>query len=134
LHATRSESIQVACENPGLKSETWAHPASPDPYSGSYDFNNPQSFKRYSYVMNNPLAFNDPSGLDGCGPWCQFLNGVGPIAAGLAILDGVESLFGGGPTFHGSLKPRPSTRSDPGGFGESLGIPASMPQGNWGSG
>jgi RHS repeat-associated protein len=36
---------------------------SPDPYSGSYDFRNPQSFNRYTYVLNNPLSMNDPSGL-----------------------------------------------------------------------
>ena len=35
----------------------------PDPYSGSYDFSNPQSFNRYVYAMNNPLAAVDPSGL-----------------------------------------------------------------------
>ncbi len=29
---------------------------SPDPYPGSYDFNNPKSFNRYSYVLNNPLG------------------------------------------------------------------------------
>jgi RHS repeat-associated protein len=37
---------------------------SPDPYSGSYDFNNPQSFNRYSYALNNPLSLRDPSGLE----------------------------------------------------------------------
>jgi RHS repeat-associated protein len=37
---------------------------SPDPYRGSYHFRNPQSFNRYSYVLNNPLFFIDPKGLD----------------------------------------------------------------------
>ena len=37
---------------------------SPDPYGGSYDVGNPQSFNRYSYVLNNPLALIDPLGLD----------------------------------------------------------------------
>jgi RHS repeat-associated protein len=35
---------------------------SPDPYDGSYDPSNPQSFNRYSYVLNNPLAATDPTG------------------------------------------------------------------------
>jgi RHS repeat-associated protein len=38
----------------------------PDPYLGSYDFFNPQSFNRYAYVMNNPLSNIDPMGLDQC--------------------------------------------------------------------
>ena len=43
----------------------------PDPYSGSYDPGNPQSFNRYSYVLNNPLAGIDPSGLNcDVGPGC----------------------------------------------------------------
>ncbi len=35
----------------------------PDPYNGSYDINNPQSFNRYMYTNGNPLAYTDPSGL-----------------------------------------------------------------------
>jgi RHS repeat-associated protein len=37
---------------------------SPDPYYGSYKWRNPQSFNRYVYAGNNPLAAVDPSGLD----------------------------------------------------------------------
>ncbi len=37
---------------------------SPDPYAGSYDFSNPQSLNRYSYVANNPLSFVDPLGTE----------------------------------------------------------------------
>ena len=44
----------------------------PDPYNGSYDLYDPQSFNRYMYVNGNPLGFTDPSGeADG------ILNGVG---------------------------------------------------------
>ncbi len=36
----------------------------PDPYNGSYDIYDPQSMNRYTYVNNNPLAYNDPTGYD----------------------------------------------------------------------
>ncbi|MHB1939091.1 MAG: RHS repeat-associated core domain-containing protein [Acidobacteriaceae bacterium] len=41
---------------------TWARWMSPDPYNGSYDITNPQSFNRYAYVNSNPLVSVDPSG------------------------------------------------------------------------
>ena len=37
---------------------------SPDPYDGSYDFTNPQSFNRYTYAGNKPLSLTDLQGLD----------------------------------------------------------------------
>src|SRR5207302_7473346 len=42
----------------------------PDPYEGSYDLSDPQSFNRYAYVQNDSANFVDPSGLEmsvGCG-------------------------------------------------------------------
>lgn len=49
-------------------SSTPGHWLSPDPYLGSYDATNPQSFNRYVYALNNPVSLVDPSGLDGdCG-------------------------------------------------------------------
>ena len=36
---------------------------SPDPYDGSYNQFNPQSMNRYTYALNNPVRFVDPSGL-----------------------------------------------------------------------
>jgi RHS repeat-associated protein len=39
---------------------------SPDPYHGSYKWRNPQSFNRYVYAGNNPLAVVDPTGLQLC--------------------------------------------------------------------
>jgi RHS repeat-associated protein len=35
----------------------------PDPYDGSYNRTDPQSFNRYAYVQNDPVNFVDPSGL-----------------------------------------------------------------------
>ncbi len=114
---------------------------SPDPYSGSYDFTNPQSFNRYTYVQNNPAWFTDPSGqlTEGpalyvgtaiCGPEC---GAVAAVGAGIAEL--LVGLLGfNAPSFHGSLEPRPSAASWDGNFGESLGIPTSIQQGNWGVG
>jgi RHS repeat-associated protein len=42
----------------------WARFEQPDPYGGSYELTNPQSFNRYSYVQNDPVNFVDPTGLD----------------------------------------------------------------------
>ena len=36
---------------------------SPDPYGGSMNAADPQSFNRYSYVQNDPVNLTDPSGL-----------------------------------------------------------------------
>ena len=36
---------------------------SPDPYAGSMDAGNPQSWNRYAYVGNDPVDFVDPMGL-----------------------------------------------------------------------
>ena len=38
-----------------------------DPFSGSMDPQNPQSFNRYAYVQRDPVNSNDPSGLVECG-------------------------------------------------------------------
>jgi len=38
---------------------------SPDPYKGSMQLGDPQSFNRFAYVLNDPVNTVDPSGLDG---------------------------------------------------------------------
>src|SRR5437762_2234633 len=35
----------------------------PDPYEGSYNLSDPQSFNHYAYTQNDPVNFVDPSGL-----------------------------------------------------------------------
>ncbi len=41
----------------------WHRFDQPDPYDGSYDLTNPQSFNRYAYTQNDPVNFVDPAGL-----------------------------------------------------------------------
>lgn len=41
----------------------WQRFAQPDPVDGSYDWNDPQSLNRYSYVQNDPVNSIDPTGL-----------------------------------------------------------------------
>src|SRR5712691_10311458 len=41
----------------------WNRFSQPDPYDGSYNLANPQSFNRYSYTQNDPVNFVDPTGL-----------------------------------------------------------------------
>ena len=63
---------------------------SPDPYSGSMNRANPQSFNRYAYVENDPVNGNDPTG--------QFL-GLPPDPGPSSFMDfdqgsSCESLYG----------------------------------------
>jgi len=45
----------------------WLRFDQPDPYDGSYNLSDPQSFNRYAYVQNDPVNFTDPTGLyEGC--------------------------------------------------------------------
>lgn len=85
----------------------WAKFFQPDPYDGSYNLTDPQSFNRYSYVQNDPVNFTDPSGLDGDGGVgfpincdangvCTFSNLPGGTAfSGNGVMDS-GGLFGGG--------------------------------------
>ena len=45
-------------------SSTFGRWTTPDPYGGSYNWNNPQSLNRYGYVGGSPFGAVDPSGLD----------------------------------------------------------------------
>ncbi|HET8669063.1 MAG TPA: RHS repeat-associated core domain-containing protein, partial [Candidatus Saccharimonadales bacterium] len=61
----------------------WSRFEQPDPYDGSYDLSDPQSFNRYSYVQNDPVNFVDPLGLDGLGALGDAIGrALGPIGPG----------------------------------------------------
>jgi RHS repeat-associated protein len=60
-HDTESGTEHAQFRNYSSTQGRWM---SPDPYSGSYDISDPQSFNRYAYVLNKPLSFLDPFGLD----------------------------------------------------------------------
>src|SRR6185312_774653 len=51
----------------------------PDPYGGSSDVGIPQSWNRYSYVLNDPADANDPTGMDAI--LCTMPDGRGGNAA-----------------------------------------------------
>ena len=65
------------------------------------DPSNPQQFNRFSYVLNNPIRFNDPSGhcpQEGTGHSCNLSDGVGyitPPRPKPAIPEGSMILFTG---------------------------------------
>jgi RHS repeat-associated protein len=46
----------------------WTRFNEPDPWEGSYDLTDPQSFNRYTYVQNDPVNFVDPTGMLTVGP------------------------------------------------------------------
>jgi hypothetical protein len=73
----------------------WSRFDQPDPYEGSYDLTDPQSFNRYAYVQNDPVNFVDPTGLLPmmCGLFMQYINGD-PIGEGY-ICFGESFPFGG---------------------------------------
>ena len=58
---TENSSDHAWFRNYSTEQDRWLRP---DPYNGSYDLLNPQSFNRYAYVENNPLSFVDPFGLE----------------------------------------------------------------------
>ena len=74
---------------------------SPDPAGlTAIDPTNPQSWNRYAYVMNNPLAYADPSGMHPCAPNATgnqgSKNGNGPCSGGISstMMSGDFPVFG----------------------------------------
>ena len=87
----------------------------PDPYLGSYNLANPQSFNRYAYVGNNPLAFIDPTGYiagDGTSDECPSSEGCAQPDQGCS--QGGSCLPGGGTcTGDSCVTGTPTTTPDP---------------------
>ncbi len=75
----------------------------PDPYDGSYDLTDPQSFNRYAYVKGDPVNLTDPTGLDPpsgpnllcLGGNCWY-DGVGTVTTIGTIGSGMNGVIGGG--------------------------------------
>jgi RHS repeat-associated protein len=61
----------------------------PDTMGVSYD--NPQTLNRYSYVLNNPLRYTDPTGNLACDGFFSCI-GAGFSAVGSAIVDGAKAV------------------------------------------
>ena len=61
----------------------WTRFEQPDPFDGSYDLKDPQSFNRYAYAQDDPITSTDPTGLMPmmCGLYMQYMNGD-PIGYG----------------------------------------------------
>jgi RHS repeat-associated protein len=97
---------------------------SPDPYDGSYDPSNPQSFNRYSYALNDPLSMTDPQGLFMLPPEAAGCPVCAGVIAGIDVIAGLGDLFGwwGEPSFHGSLQPWPNVSTTVGNASYANGV------------
>jgi RHS repeat-associated protein len=70
-----------------------------DPGNAGANAGDPQTWNGYSYVVNNPLVYTDPSGMFLCATCIGVESGnpIGPIIGGLIDLGGLlAGLFGGG--------------------------------------
>lgn len=105
---------------------------SPDPYQGSMNLANPQSFNRYAYVGNDPTNLVDPSGLCSwtapytTGPGGTIILGpvtwvtpcnVGSSGSGSGGVGGGGGILGGGGVF---LPEEPPVEGPGGGGGGTI--------------
>jgi len=80
----------------------WSRFDQPDPYDGSYDVSDPQSFNRYAYAGNDPVNFVDPTGLEPqiCG-----------VEVSGSICTGMPGFWGGGVNMNDRRSPTPGSVS-----------------------
>ena len=72
----------------------------PDPWDGSYDLTDPQSFNRYAYVQNDPVNFTDPSGLMMEGGVSCYIDGVeSDCGLALRMVEAGAAVIGPASTF-----------------------------------
>lgn len=81
----------------------WNRFSQPDPYDGSYNLTDPQSFNRYSYTQNDPVNFVDPSGLDDDGLIWNWLSWSWTIANYEANYNPSEFGYPNGSMFEGDF-------------------------------
>jgi RHS repeat-associated protein len=103
---------------------------SPDPAGiNAVDPTNPQSWNRYTYVLNDPLNNIDPMGLDDDSPWPSCDDPTDPFPCWLPIGVFLGGGSGGGPGKSGSSG-KGGARPQPGGAGfpngETLGLPSGL--------
>jgi hypothetical protein len=92
--------------------------SSPDPLGlGAVNPGNPQSWNRYAYVMNDPLALSDPTGLFAPVPPPPDPTGISDIVVGIIdLLGSIFSLFG---HHHHHVTPH-APAAPPGGYGAGI--------------
>jgi RHS repeat-associated protein len=74
----------------------WSRFDQPDPYDGSYNLPNPQSFNRYAYVQSDPVNFVDPSGLCPAGTVEQLDAAGDKQCVGVGVNPVTVNISGGG--------------------------------------
>jgi RHS repeat-associated protein len=101
---------------------------SADPYLGSMNMANPQSFNRYAYVQNDPLNFVDPSGLDhNIDHWVPGPGDIITINAPGRFWNGGGSVLGDDPSFLIVDPPTDAPTGGDGGGGPQDPVPQPAP-------